>query len=383
MKNHYFFSQPHQPFFALAFLNAIVFMLVFMLSFKGILTLLLNPITFHSYSLTFLVFTPAFLAFLFTTFPRFLAQKAIVKTIYMRIFTMFFIGTFTFLVGAFTSTIVSKIGMVITFIAFIYSIKVLFTIHKNSKITNKHDTFWMLVGFSFGIVSYILMMLDFLIPLANEVAIFAYLFIVGFSVAARMIPFFSHCQVVKNKNFMRVVMGLIILHIILEFIHTNLSFMSDILLAILIAKELYRWKLPFPNKDIMLNILHIALFWVPIAFLLSFSSKIITLLNGNYFLSLDTHTLMLGFLFTVLMGFGTRVTLGHSGHKIVANKFTKFLFIWTQVVVTARVLTSLLAAIGSNYMILFDISVTVWLIMFIAWAIQFTKVLIFGKKLDI
>jgi len=31
-ESHYFFSQPHQPFFLLAFVNAIATMLIFMLS---------------------------------------------------------------------------------------------------------------------------------------------------------------------------------------------------------------------------------------------------------------------------------------------------------------------------------------------------------------
>ena len=37
-QHSYFFSQPHQPFFALAFINAIVTMLLFLLSYKSIIT---------------------------------------------------------------------------------------------------------------------------------------------------------------------------------------------------------------------------------------------------------------------------------------------------------------------------------------------------------
>jgi len=64
-----------------------------------------------------------------------------------------------------------------------------------------------------------------------------------------------------------------------------------------------------------------------------------------------------------------------------ADKWTIRLFYWTQVVVGMRILVSLAAAFGWNYMVLFDISVTVWLLMFIAWAVRFFAVLISGKKL--
>jgi uncharacterized protein involved in response to NO len=90
---------------------------------------------------------------------------------------------------------------------------------------------------------------------------------------------------------------------------------------------------------------------------------------------------MLGFLFTILIGFGTRVTLGHSGNMMQADRWVKNLFIWTQVVVVVRLLTSIVAAWGYNYMVLFDISITVWLLMFILWAIRFFAVLIKGKRL--
>jgi uncharacterized protein involved in response to NO len=100
------------------------------------------------------------------------------------------------------------------------------------------------------------------------------------------------------------------------------------------------------------------------------------------FLALDIHSMLLGFVFTILIGFGTRVTLGHSGNQMHADKWVKMLFIWTQVVVAIRLLTSLVVALSWNFMILFDISASVWLVMFIAWAIRFFAVLITGKKLS-
>jgi len=188
-------------------------------------------------------------------------------------------------------------------------------------------------------------------------------------------------MVEKNEKLLPRVFGLLLLHVLLESIYTHASFVVDLGIAYLVGKELLRWKLPFPNPNPLLTILHVSLFWVPVAFALGGLTNFISLVTDVTFLALDIHVLLLGFVFTILIGFGTRVTIGHSGNMMQADKWVQVLFIWTQVVVALRILVSLVAAFGWNFMILFDISVTAWLIMFIAWALRFFAVLITGKKL--
>jgi len=381
LKNSYFLSQPHQPFFVLSFINAIIFMISFMLSYKGILPLQVDIIKFHAFSLIYLFFTPAFYAFLFTTFPKFLATPVVSKSLYIKIFILYILSTVCFVIGAIVSPFLYIIGMGIASFSFIYSYKTLFDIYKKSTVVNKHDAFWILVGASFGIVGILLFTLTPFNTLAIQISVYLYLFILAFSVAQRMIPFFSQCRFNKNKDFLKYIMILLVSHVVLETISTNLSFVIDIILAIYIAKELRRWKLPFPNPNPLLWILHLALFWVPIAFLLSAISNGVELFFDVSLLALDIHSLMLGFLLTVLIGFGTRVTLGHSGNKMIVNKLTVFIFYWTQIVVLSRVLVSIIASFGINFMIVFDISVTIWLVLFLVWSWQFLRVLTHGKKL--
>jgi uncharacterized protein involved in response to NO len=64
-----------------------------------------------------------------------------------------------------------------------------------------------------------------------------------------------------------------------------------------------------------------------------------------------------------------------------ATLWEKVLFNWTQVVVVMRLLTSMAAAWGWDFILLFDLSVAAWLTMFTLWAIRFFAVLIYGKKL--
>ena len=385
--NKYFFSQPHQPFFVLAFINAILTMVIFLLSYKGILQISIADNYFHGYSLTFLLFTPAFFGFLFTTFPRFASTPVLEKKVYMRVFSFFYLGSILFGIGTIASPIFSALGMFLIFAGQVYGSFILNNIYTTTTMPDKHDIYWINLAMKIGVVSHFLFIIGKLfyapvIGLSAEMALYLYLFLLTFSVAQRMVPFFSHSMEGRNDHLMKVVFSLLLIHVVLEGIYTNSSFIVDILLALLIGKELLRWKLGFNNPNPLLWVLHTALYWVPLAFMLGGLTNLTTLLTGINFFALDIHALILGFVFTILIGFGTRVTLGHSGNNMMADKWTKYLFYTTQVIVFLRIAVSIAAAFGMNFMILFDITATVWIVMLALWAYRFFPVLISAKKLN-
>jgi len=385
-QHNFFFSQPHQPFFVLAFVNAIVIMIIFFLSYNGIINLPVSATGFHVYGLTYLMFTPAFLAFLFTTFPRFTSTPALKKTRYIRVFGFFYLGSIIFLLGSLVSPVFSGIGMLILFIGHFMGVWILRKIYKTTTMEDKQDIFWILSSMLFGLLAHFIFLIAAffykpLMGLSTEISVYLYLFLLTFSVAQRMVPFFSHSMVEKNTKLLPIIFSLLVFHILLEGTFSNSSFIVDLVLAYIIGKELLRWKLQFPNPNPLLWILHIALYWIPVGFFLGAVANFITLLSGIYFLALDTHVIILGFVLTILIGFGTRVTLGHSGNTMQADKGTILLFYWTQVVVTLRVLVSFAAALGFDMMFLFNLSAIAWIVMFVYWAIKFFAVLIKGKKL--
>ena len=385
-QHSYFFSQPHQPFFILAFVNALAIMFIFMLSFKGIIHMNITAIDYHAYGFIYLLFTPAFFGFLFTTFPRFASTPAIKKQVYMRVFTFYYIGSALVILGSIATPVFTGFGMLIIFIGHLQGTLILKNIYKETTMKDKDDIFWILLAMCVGVGAHALLIVGSLLHIgmigfATEIAIYLYLFMLAFTVAQRMVPFFSHCMVEKNQNLLKVLFILLALHILIEGFVINGSFLIDLVIGTLLWREVRRWKLPFPNPNPLLWILHIALYWTALAFILGGITNFITLLSGIDFLALDIHVLVLGFIFTILIGFGTRVTLGHSGNMMQADKYTTFLFYWTQVVVLTRILTSLVAAFGWNFMVLFDITATAWLVMFVAWALRFFIVLIQGKKL--
>ena len=383
IKESYFLSQPHQPFFILAFINAIISMIFFALFFEGILSPIVPAKYYHAYSFIYLFFTPAFFAFLFTTFPRFSTTEPILQKEYLRVFIYYCVGSVITLLGTFISIPLLSTGMLLNFIGYILALKILLHIYKISPQKEKFDQLWILVAISFGVLAHFTFLITFWIPklylFSVQVAIYLYLFLLIFTVAQRMVPFFSHAPIEKHIERFKVIVGLLGLHILLELMQYNSSFLVDFLLAYLFTRELKRWKLPFPNENPLIWILHIALFWIPIAFLLSSITSLLGLIYGSSFFYLSIHSLALGFFLTMLIGFGTRVTIGHSGNMMRVDNYTKYLFYSTQIVVVLRILTSLT---DNYFLIFFHLSIVAWLLLLGAWGYHFFTVLIFGKKLN-
>lgn len=388
MKDLYFSSQSHQPFFLLMSINALVSMLLFMLNYKGIVTLNLSSSSFHTYSIIFLIFTPAILALIFTTFSHHSTKSAITQKAYMRVFNRFAIGSIVFIIGVLSSELLYSIGMLILLAGHISAIKILIDIYERSQSTSRDDIFWIFSSMLVGVSSHFFFIAGdtFWFPLesfAIQLAIYLYLFLVTFFVAQRMVPFCVHSMIEKNLYIIKIIILLLVMHLFLKSIQSNLSFITHFILAYLTTKELLRLKLPFPNPNPLLGILHIAICWIPIAFTVGGISNLISLVNGTPFLYLDMHLLMLGFIFTMIIGLATRVTLSHSRNMMQADPWIHLLFILTQIVIIVRILTSLVSAWRWESMTLFDISITIWLITFAGWTMRFFPLLKYLTKINV
>ncbi|QOP42716.1 NnrS family protein [Sulfurimonas sediminis] len=385
-KENYFLSQPHQPFFLLGILNAIIMMLVFALQYKGILSLHVTLLLFHSYSLIFLVFTNFFTGFLFTTFPRFNQTQVIAKKYYANIFHANTLASLLFLVGVFSSEALVLGAMIISLTAQIFIVLKLKNIYETGMAADKSDSFWILNANYFGLFGNFLFILSLFIPEILPVAItlsfYMYLIFLAFSVGQRMIPFFSHSFASKNENFVKIVFVLFVLKSIFASADIkSVQIIVDLLLAVYMFFEFKRWDLHPLQSPPILWVLHLALFWLPVSFFLSALSLSAEIFLDTSFFFLNVHLLAIGFLTTLLIGFGTRVTLGHSGQPPQADKLATKIFLSIQLVVLLRALYSMNIAFGWGLGFLFDISFTTWLLLFLIWGGRYFQVLVFGKKL--
>lgn len=385
----YFLSQVHQPFFTLGIVNAMVMMLIFALSYKGVMGLSIDLPIFHVYSLIFLVFTNIFTGFLFTTYPRYCGEDPVKRDYYLRVFYINLTASILFTIGVFTSLVLVFVSMLIAVYGHYKIVYKLREMYDNSEAANLEDPFWILRAFKFGLYGNIMMIISILVPELTNFAImysfFMFLIFLTFSVAQRMIPFFSHSMEEKDERFVSAVFILLFVKTILntfnQYDYVKMAeILLDVLLGMYLLGEFIAWKILDKKAHAIIWVLHLGLFWLPAAFLIDSIALVAELLLDTSFVYLGVHLIAIGFLTTILIGFGTRVTYGHSGQPPQANGFVKSLFIFVQFVVLARFLYSINIGFEWEKNFLFDISFSTWLLLFILWSAKFLPILIRGKK---
>ncbi len=385
----YFLSQPHQPFFLAGIFWAVFTMLVFMLGYKGVLPLTVDSTLFHAYTMIFIVISHFFHGFLLTTFPRFCMSAPIPRPVYVKLFAIYEAGSALFIAGAIFYPLLALVGMAITFIGHLLVVSNFIQIYKAGGSPDKSDPFWLLVAHAAGLLFHTLFIAGLAVTLSGGGAFwyeaayggfYLYLTFLTFAVAQRMIPFFSHVMAHKPKNFLPIVFA----SLLLKTLFFAIGFMVaeavvSILLAIYLFREFIGWKLPVFSSPAILWVLHMGLFWLPAALLIDSVTTVAQLWMQTSFVFGGMHLIAVGFIITILIGFGTRVTLGHSGQVPHADRFSTALFWFTEVVVLVRFFYSVGMGLGIDIGWLFDLSAALWMLLFILWGTRFGPTLFRGK----
>jgi uncharacterized protein involved in response to NO len=389
-----FSSQPHQPFFTSGILFLILFMALFVSVYSNTLILDNSVLTYHAYTMVFIIFIQFFLGFLFVVFPRFLIQAEIEIQVYMKQFLLYFfasLGIFLTLIFYSKATFIFQILMLI---AQIMSFKLLYSIHKKSIVKIKEDTKWVLISLFSGLVFHSLFIISSLnFPYSYELSRFAieggfylFLFMIIFAISQRMIPFFTTAKVpsyVANKsvNLLTILFSLLAFKVILlSFDNAKINLLADIPLFIVITRELIKWKLPFFKSPAIMWVLYLGLYWIPVAFFVSIIEGLMAFYDPNIiFEKAVIHTMALGYFLTVLIGFGTRVILGHSGTTPHASNFAIFIFIVVQFIALLRIFSSFSFNFGLNYVFFINLTAILLIIGLLVWSSKYITILLKGK----
>ncbi|MGB1227327.1 MAG: NnrS family protein [Poseidonibacter sp.] len=389
-----FSSQPHQPFFTNGIIFFILFMMLFIASFSNVLALDDSILTYHAYTMIFVVFIQFFLGFLFVVFPRFLSQAEILPKVYMQQFLLYFISSVGILLSLILLPSLTFVFQILMLIAQILSFNLLYSIHKKSIVQVKEDTKWILIAFLTGVVVhglFIISTMDFEYSLtvanfAINSGFYLFLFMIIFTVSQRMIPFFTKTKVPtyvinKSKNLLPMVYGLLILKVFfLSLGNPALNLLADVPLLVLFVRELIKWNLPTFKVTAIMWVLFISLYWIPFAFLISVIESFVYLYDSSIvFEKAVIHTLALGYFVTVLVGFGTRVILGHSGTTPYAGKFAITIFIAIQIIAFLRIFTSFSLNFDLNYIFLLNLTAFLLVGGLIIWSLKYLGILIKGK----
>jgi uncharacterized protein involved in response to NO len=200
-----------------------------------------------------------------------------------------------------------------------------------------------------------------------------------------MIPFFTTGKVPNYKiNKSKYILEISFILLGLKAISSSLNYpllsvIVNFALFAFFTYELLKWKLPILKTTAIMWVLYLALLWIPVGFFVFLAESISDLLNFNFFFGqFPLHIIAIGYFVTVLIGFGTRVTLGHSGKIPTADKTTITIFWSIQIVILLRILAGISPNIGLNYA--FWIAVSAFLLVFVllAWSYKYLLVLLKG-----
>ncbi len=373
-------AMPHRLFFFGGIVQGVVFVALLGLNYLGALSLQISTSYYHGYAMAFTVFSQFFAGFLLTVFPRYLARPSVPQSVYLFSAFTFNLGGLLLVISGFFAQFLA-ISMVLVFAGYAKLFWILLQMWRQSEVVNKSDTTWILSGFIFGFLAQGLFIATLFLnvqTLALHVSFYLYLFLIVITVSQKMIPFFAANKVQgyviqKSRYFLHFILAGLMLKIGLETFGINTLF-ADAWLFVVLSYELIRWRLPFRKSPPILWVLFLSIWWAPVGFLLFVLEGISKALSlGWYFGNGALHALALGYFTTVLIGFGTRVLLGHSGREPVADKYTTALFILIQVMTLFRVFADIIGGMG--YLHLVITSALLWLVVFGWWSARFGKIL--------
>ncbi|EEF26164.1 conserved hypothetical protein [Ricinus communis] len=198
-----------------------------------------------------------------------------------------------------------------------------------------------------------------------------------FSVSHRMIPFFSG-NVIPNYRIVRPywALGLVVfgalLHAITELNgSTTWLWMVDFPMAVTAIYLTVAWRPIASLKVPLLGMLHISFAWLGVAFAL-FGIQSLALMLGHFILGkAPLHALALGYYASITLAMVTRVTLGHSGRPLVADRLVWGIFLVFQLVVVLRVVAELPGVSFFARSHFFLCAAVLWLACFSLWARRF------------
>ncbi len=112
------------------------------------------------------------------------------------------------------------------------------------------------------------------------------------------------------------------------------------------------WGLVQSLKNRLLAMLHIGFFWLGLSFVLAGASQVLGLVQDTPFLGLGAlHALTMGCLASLMLAMVTRVSCGHSGRALVADRIAWSLFWVLQAATVLRIVATLPTAFSGSLLL--------------------------------
>jgi uncharacterized protein involved in response to NO len=231
--------------------------------------------------------------------------------------------------------------MLVSVVAISKTVLLFIKTYQKSTIADKFDPFWIITLFASSIISAMLFIYTVFYPNQLTIAVnfTFYVFCIGtiFFVAQKMLPafygfFYQSTPIDRLKIPTLIILGCLLLIAMariynISWLLVGANILGGLMTTWLFTKNGVLFRMPKP----ILFILQVGIIWFIVGFLIGALEPLF-----GYSYLLQFHIFAVGFLGVMLIGFGSRVTLGHSDQAIVADSITVAIFVLFNVVVLLR-----------------------------------------------
>jgi uncharacterized protein involved in response to NO len=339
----------------------------------------------HAYLMLYGLFPFFIFGFLMTVFPRWMNGREIPSRYYVPAFVALLLGAAAFYAGLSGSATMLVIAAASTLAGWGMVLYTLLRVLLDTRHADKRHPKVILAALGLGwcgLAAYLFWLVSgeaAALLFAIQGGIWLFLLPVFASVAHRMIPFFTssalqHAVPRPDWPWWTLLVGSAA-HALLQLARApGWLWLSDIPMALAALYLSHAWGLRRSLGIPLLGVLHIGFAWMGIAMLLYGMQSMVAFASGGatYFGGLaPLHALTLGCFATLLIGMGTRVTLGHSGLPMQVDRPIMLMFAGIQLSALLRVAADLLPA--QAYW-LYVAAAAVWLACFTPWVLRYLPV---------
>ena len=334
----------------------------------------------HAFLMLYGVFPFFIFGFLFTVYPRWMAGPPVPAARYMTVAGLLAAGWLLFYAGLLSSRVLVAVAVLFIAIGWLTAFFALWQGYRRATTRGPHErllNFALLAGvtgvavFGYGLVTEAALSY----PVAREIGLWLFLLPVVFLVSHRMIPFFSQSALV-NYMMVRPAWGPPLMlvcttaHALFESVGLpEWRFVADLPLAAAALQHSYVWQFRRSFHARLLAMLHVAFLWLGIAMSLYALQSLLLLTTGTDFLGrAPLHALGIGFFTGMVVAMASRVTLGHSGRSLIADRLTWAVLLGLNVTAVTRIAAELIPAASSLLNIAAAIS---WLLALVPWAAHY------------
>jgi uncharacterized protein involved in response to NO len=386
-----FTAAPHRVMFFAGALQAIAVMLwwsVELVTRYGImgepLSWTITPAAAHTYLMIYSLLPFFMFGFLMTTFPRWMAGTEIPARLYVPAFGFLSLGAITFYLGLVLGDAILIAAIASALAGWGIALYALLRVLLDTRPSDKRHPIALFIAFALGwcgLASYLAWLLtdaDAFLNLSIQCGLWFFLMPVFASVAHRMIPFFTS-NALSQPNVPRpfwpwwMMLAASVAHGLLALAGAaQCLWLVDVPLAAAALYLSYLWGFRRSLHNPLLAVLHVGFAWMGIAMLLyAVQSFVLFYSHGTTSMwgFAPLHALTIGCYATLMIGMGTRVTLGHSGLPFKIDTSIKLMFVGMQLVALLRVLADVLP-LQSGY-VWYVVSALGWLACFSPWVLRY------------